>query len=587
MTRLRAQAGAAAPAPRGPRGERRGYRTILLRYLSDPLTYADGSTWAEVPEGDSVAVLLSTLYADGEPADVSDALLLDELWAVDLTAEFEDEDSESFTVANPDAQRGALARTREGVLPASFALAQAAEAPSSPSRTAPSDPNFYFDSPPHDCSGVPQSLHVPGSSLSGPFGPWVAHGYRGGCVGVDVPYGTVRSGQVWLVAESLDEGIAEMYGVVTARSYSVGGRVAVDTEGLLEFVVTQATPVQIVSAGRKKASTLQIARWDEAYDPNYEVKNGADTTANFVDLDPERFYVRVTDSAANLDVEAPDEVRVRLGTSSPEGNDEPTDLILTETGKDTGVFESASQILVTRDFPIPNEGSTPLRYTDDHFPVHDGRSGPVADEETNDRTHWAGVGGSVTATYSSGEAEASASAPVCGDQARTLSYRVASVLEPYSDVGYLHPGTGERVGAGDGEFSYYGMDTGEPHRPGIVSEPYLDMSDAYVNRSDLNAQVASTASLDGYLPGEERFANSPPEMARGPIAPPWAVEQLVSRADLLWEQGCIRFEEAEPVIYIDRPITSASMDIHGDLLFDGLEDTWYLFQALKPLTCSL
>lgn len=346
-------------------------------------------------------------------------------------------------------------------------------------------------------------------------------------------------------------------------------------------VIPSQVRVEVLGADLAVASSLEIARWENAYTATFGVINGAAPADNFVDLDPQRFYVRVTDSAANADPSSSEMVTARIGTTADEGTDDPTEIELVETGPDTGVFESRAQLLTTRDFPIVGEGSGPLLYTDDNYPVHDGASGPIADDDTNDRTHWTAVGGTVTASYESeGGGVQEAVATVCaGDDVRTLRYHVVSYLEPFQDIGYRDPITGATIGAGNGTFDYVGAGSGIMHSPGMVSEPYLDLSVSYLARGEDFSSVGFTSPT--FFRGEEMFATDPPEAGRGPIAPPYAVDILMERADLSWEQACIRFQESAPMAIIDAPATPTSDDVHADGDFDVYDDTWYTYNALK------
>ena len=349
-----------------------------------------------------------------------------------------------------------------------------------------------------------------------------------------------------------------------------------DTDEAEADIGVRPVEVELLSAsegGTVPTESLRIGLWDGAYTPDNEVYNEAGEASNFVDRDPDRFYVRVTDPTANRSATEVDVVTSTIGADSPEGSDDPTPIVLTETGVDTGVFESPSQLLVTRDHPVPSEGSTPLRYTDDNYPVHDGTSGPVADDETGDRTHWAGVGGTVTVTYGSVEA----TAPVCGASATVLNYRVLSMLEPYQDVGYVDPVTLDIVGADDGQFSYQGAESGSPHEAGTPSEPYADLSFAFLFNPDRNDIVAIAIP---FLPGDQQLGDGP-STARGPVYPDAVARAFVDRADLSWEQACVRFSD-RGLSYVEPPLDDDGTSVFSDGSFDSATDTELVYEAIRP-----
>jgi len=129
------------------------------------------------------------------------------------------------------------------------------------------------------------------------------------------------------------------------------------------------------------------------------------TPANtFIDVDPEKFFVRITDPSQDL-TPGPDSFNVRIGTiqrstvnaDGYQENDDFTSIRVTETGNRTGVFVSRSQLLTMPDLP----GLTaPNAVNDDDFQVHDGYGGGlIADDSPGDRTHRADVDGLVTVRY--------------------------------------------------------------------------------------------------------------------------------------------------------------------------------------------
>ncbi|MFO0852110.1 MAG: hypothetical protein U0871_26630 [Gemmataceae bacterium] len=137
--------------------------------------------------------------------------------------------------------------------------------------------------------------------------------------------------------------------------------------------------VQILDAGRADADHLKVAKWQNAFElgqlPTGEPK--VNVKANFIDLDPDRYYVRVTDASKNSDSNSKQAVTVKLFTTSDTGST----ISLTETGDDTGVFESKSLMLMSN------------RVDDEH------KVDGVTDNNPDDRTHLVRLTDVVTAEY--------------------------------------------------------------------------------------------------------------------------------------------------------------------------------------------
>ncbi len=144
--------------------------------------------------------------------------------------------------------------------------------------------------------------------------------------------------------------------------------------GLLEDTTRViAADLEFLNAGGNAARELKVAKWKDAFDAVGAVK------ANFVDLDPDRFKVRMT----NLDKKGDGTVTVKVSTDSNDAayNDDATELTLTETGANTGVFDSKTQMLMSDDVD------------DDH--QIDG----IADDVKDDRSHIVALGAKVKTEY--------------------------------------------------------------------------------------------------------------------------------------------------------------------------------------------
>ncbi|MGH7452721.1 MAG: hypothetical protein ACRENG_15345 [bacterium] len=203
------------------------------------------------------------------------------------------------------------------------------------------------------------------------------------------------------------------------------------------FVGVLEVSVEILNAALAVTDHVQVARWDNAYDASSNVLNGATTTDNFIDLDPERFFVRVTDPAKNTNPNAADKITTKIGTLLAGGGDDDdlTEIELFETGNNTGIFDSKSQLLMSTDLDLvaPDQ-------TDDGYRAHDGISGRVNDNIKNDRTHRATIDGSVKAEYElSDGSKIFATVDVCQrnpDERKVCQIRVRVFNEPFEDLGY-------------------------------------------------------------------------------------------------------------------------------------------------------
>lgn len=131
----------------------------------------------------------------------------------------------------------------------------------------------------------------------------------------------------------------------------------------------------------------------------------ANAWANFIDRDPNRFHVRIRDAKSNTDPNTVQTIKARIGTlKSPNvPDDDMTEITLEESGANSGVFISKSQLLVEADMP-PDPSyppDDPAHYADDDVEVHDGfaQGGMVKDDQPGDRTHRVTVDGRVRVEY--------------------------------------------------------------------------------------------------------------------------------------------------------------------------------------------
>ena len=318
-------------------------------------------------------------------------------------------------------------------------------------------------------------------------------------------------------------------------------------------------PLEILDANLNPTEHVQIARWDNAYDTGGDVINEAFPGQTFTDLDPEAFYLRLTDPAKNEDATVFDEVAVEITTRAPSGDavDTITPIALRETGVNTGVFESVSLLLMAPDLPVN---------PDDDFEVQSGLPtvpGPIADDQLNDRTYQAELGGVFEVMYESEPGTTvEATARVCApDLLKRLELQLIVFNEPYLDVGYEDPGTGELVGADNGIFDYVGSEQGQPHQVGVRSEPYRDLS-------SLPDEPFSAVELrKNLIPF--RSGDDPRTMdARGGVVSAEQIQAQLDRARIAWAQACIDVVQVGNTLFIDAPSDADGRDVLWDGVFD-------------------
>ncbi len=134
--------------------------------------------------------------------------------------------------------------------------------------------------------------------------------------------------------------------------------------------------LDILDATGSPASDLKIGKWENAFNAGTPVT----VKSNFIDLDPDRFQIRLADHARS----GAGQVIVELATFDALGfeDDNPTEIVLLEQQENPGTFISTNLLLVADDI-------------DDDF----SNSEVPADDTQNDRTHRIEVGGHVRIPY--------------------------------------------------------------------------------------------------------------------------------------------------------------------------------------------
>ncbi len=138
--------------------------------------------------------------------------------------------------------------------------------------------------------------------------------------------------------------------------------------------VTILSSVDFLDASKNPVSTLKVGKWENAFNAGPTVKD------NFIDLDPDRFHVRVNDQSKK----GSGKVSVKLSTDSDGTayDDDATEIELDEESTNSGIFISTNMLMVSDDM-------------DDDFT----NPNVVADDNKNDRTHKIALGGKVKVQY--------------------------------------------------------------------------------------------------------------------------------------------------------------------------------------------
>lgn len=289
---------------------------------------------------------------------------------------------------------------------------------------------------------------------------------------------------------------------------------------------------------------------------------------DFIDRDPAHFYVRVTDATANHDPTVEDTLFVNVGTVEqfplPAGESEVfvdavQEVPAYETGVDTGIFVTQSQLITSNDEDMV-EGDDEL-VTLDNTTTADFYN---FDDLRGDRTHRIGtrahgfLAGGVRVNYGT----ENVTVPVCGrspDARHSIEMRVVAFLEPYEDTGIVEANGTVRPGSNTlGTFDFVNSNTttdigGVPvHDPEELSEPFLDISTGSIRYFSGSPTVAAVG-LSG----------------RGAVVTEEIVSDQIYRANGAWAPACLEVRKPNPL-----EIMSAPLDINGiDILQDATVNT--------------
>jgi hypothetical protein len=271
-----------------------------------------------------------------------------------------------------------------------------------------------------------------------------------------------------------------------------------------------------------------------------QVGSAANNWDNFIDRDPDRFYVRVVDANANTSPTTADTIVVLIGTLSATGSDDDSQnsITLRETGNNTAVFISESQLLTAPD--LDGVGAADQ---DDGFAVRSSfaAGGGVLDGQANDRTHHAKIDGAMRISY--GLNPDRRQIPVSRrdvDERKVLNIRAHVFRDPYRDTGI--PGVAGT--AGNGAFDWHDTNGDGVYSVGDASEPFTD-----INRDGLRNTVQ----------GSEAAAAS------------YFSDQL-DRANIAWAQGGIKIQASAAIIFEEAPNDAAGNNVLADENFSLVDD---------------
>jgi hypothetical protein len=267
--------------------------------------------------------------------------------------------------------------------------------------------------------------------------------------------------------------------------------------------------------------TVLIGLWDMAHDGDGDVRS------NFIDHELRRFFVQVTDWDKAIDPARPDIITATLGVEDPEpaNDDNPTGIRLVETGDNTGIFRSYSQLAVSPDYPAGF-------YPDDDYRADSGHAGRVDDDAFGDRTHHTSIHGVFEARYQSGPGvpPLMVSVPVCRSHAIATCDR--------ADVG---------------------TPCLQRLRVIVFEEPFVD--------ADANGSFTPGESFIDISEGRTAYATAG---TWGPVYDLERTRELIPVANASWAQACIEVRE-ESLTFTAAP-APGGVNVLDDAVFTGLVD---------------
>jgi hypothetical protein len=245
----------------------------------------------------------------------------------------------------------------------------------------------------------------------------------------------------------------------------------------------------------------------------------------------------------NIDAEVAEQLNVSVGTrvqymDQAGIDDDLTSIRLLETGPNTGVFRSESQLLV-----MPDSG---FSLPDDDLSVWSTLFGfAIPDDSINDRTHRARVSGGLQVRREFGPNTPESQIihrPIFvrdPDYRRIAHVRVRVYNEPFEDAGYTDS-SGQFGGAGDGIFSFEDVNGNGTHEPLDPAGNVFERSERFIDVSNSSRDLGlghAGASSDG----------------RGPVFKMSLIEAEMARASAIWTAAGIDIQ-FEDILAIDAPM---------------------------------
>lgn len=141
----------------------------------------------------------------------------------------------------------------------------------------------------------------------------------------------------------------------------------------ISATVVQLEITREASVNAAATDTVRVGLWQEAFDPaTGNLRNGQAAAANFIDLDPRRFHLRVRDASASGEVTVQWKTRVRDDAGVESDDDDPSgvpfssNLSLIETAAGSGVFVSRGLLLTSSvtDQAQPTHSGLPAGHPD-------------------------------------------------------------------------------------------------------------------------------------------------------------------------------------------------------------------------------
>jgi hypothetical protein len=357
--------------------------------------------------------------------------------------------------------------------------------------------------------------------------------------GREINYSVVHAGGVKYFADGeMPDSVKYVFVTVTnADDITISGKGS--------FRIFPSPEIEILDAEGNIAETVKIGLWENAYSENGKIKN------DFINLDPDRFYIQVKDFSVKSD-----KITLTIGTVGTV-IDQSNAIEIMATDK-SGVFMSESQLLTSE-----NLGGIPDVDEDDGY--QDNNCG--IDESLSDRTHKVGIGGKIIIEYNSING-LSYKKVVDFINEKTLKIQAYIFIEPFEDLGYDHDinKTTPDIGNKNQKFDFNDLNSNGKHDPGEPSERYLDISAGFKGR---------------YRRGNDRTIIKHGD-GRSAVTKDDFVNMQIIRANISWAQAGIRIVNNDsPIFLSENPCDPGGRDIFIKGTLNPREGVNILFTQYK------